>query len=59
MRTAEEIEKEILSSDTEEVVMILETLDKNSMVLARTYMMALADKQEIEKIVACSELCTQ
>lgn len=48
-RSAEEIRKEILSSDTEEVAKILETLDKNSIILARTYMTALADRQELEK----------
>lgn len=49
MSMAEEIRKTILSSDTEEVVKILETLDKNSMVLARTYITALVDKQELEE----------
>ena len=34
---------------TEEVAKILETLDENSIVLARTYMTALADRQKIEK----------
>ncbi|MCM1232696.1 MAG: hypothetical protein NC489_21430 [Ruminococcus flavefaciens] len=48
MKGAEEI-KTILSSDTEEVARILESLDENSIVLARTYMTALADKQKIEK----------
>lgn len=49
MKDAEEIRKTILSSDTEEITKILETLDKNSIVLARTYMTALADRQKIEK----------
>ena len=49
MKGAEEIRKTILSSDTEEVAEILETLDENSIVLARTYMTALADRQKIEK----------
>lgn len=44
MKTAEEIRKEILSSETEEVAKILENLDENSIVLARTYMTALADR---------------
>lgn len=48
-RSAEEIRKEILSSDTEEVTKILESLDENSIVLARTYMTALADRQKLEK----------
>ena len=49
MKGAEEIRKTILSSDTEEVTKILESLDENSIVLARTYMTALADRQKIEK----------
>lgn len=49
MKGAEEIRKTILSSDTEEVAKILETLDENSIVLARTYMTALSDRQKIEK----------
>ncbi len=49
MKGAEEIRKEMLSSDTEEVTKILESLDENSIVLARTYMTALADRQKIEK----------
>lgn len=36
-------------SDTEEVTKILETLDKNSIVFARTYMTALSDRQNIKK----------
>jgi len=49
MKGVEEIRKEMLSSDTEEVAKILETLDENSIVLARTYMTALADRQRIER----------
>lgn len=49
-RSAEEIRKEMLSSDTEEVTKILESLDENSIVLARTYMTALSDRQKIEKV---------
>lgn len=49
MKGTEEIRKTMLSSDTEEVAKILETLDENSIVLARTYMTALADRQKIEK----------
>lgn len=48
-RSAEEIRKEMLSSSTAEVTKILESLDENSIVLARTYMTALADRQKIEK----------
>lgn len=49
MKGAGEIRKTMLSSDTEEVTRILESLDENSIVLARTYMTALADRQKIEK----------
>lgn len=49
MNTAEDIRKEIFSSDTEKVAKILGTLDQNSIILARTYMTALSDKQKIEK----------
>ena len=48
-RSAEEIRKEMLSSSTAEVTKILESLDENSIVLASTYMTALADRQKIEK----------
>lgn len=49
MRNTEETRKAMVSSDTEEVTKILETLDENSIVLARTYMTALLDRQKIEK----------
>ncbi len=49
MNGEEEIRKTIFSPDTEEVAGILETLDEKSIVLARTYMTALADRQKIEK----------
>ena len=49
MKLPEETRKEMLSSDTKEVAKILETLDENSIVLARTYMTALSDRQKIEK----------
>lgn len=45
----EEIRKEMLSTETEEVVRMLENLDGNSKVLAKTYMAALADRQKIEE----------
>lgn len=48
-RNAEEIRKEMFSSDTEEVMKILEMLDENSIILARTYITALADRQRVEK----------
>lgn len=49
MKNAEEIRKAMFSTDTKEVAKILETLDENSVVLARTYMMALSDRQKIEE----------
>lgn len=47
MKSAEEIRKEVLSSDTREVAKILDSLDKTSMVLARTYLMALSDRERM------------
>ena len=44
----DEIRKAMMDSDTEEVAKILETLDENSKVLAKTYLSALADKQQLE-----------
>lgn len=55
MKGAEEIRKEMLSSDTEEVTKILESLDENSIVLARTYMTALSDRQKMEKTKLAAE----
>lgn len=49
MKNEEETRKEMLSSDTMEVVKILETLDGKSIVLARTYMTALSDRQKMEE----------
>ncbi len=49
MKSAEEIRKELLSSETKEVAEILESLDKTSMVLAKTYLMALADRERMKE----------
>ena len=49
MKLTEETRKEMLSSDTKEVAKILETLDENSIVLARTYMTALSDRQRLKR----------
>lgn len=49
MKGIEKIRKEMLSSDTKEVAKILESLDENSIILARTYMAALSDRQQLEK----------
>ena len=48
MKNTDEMRKAMFSPDTEEVAKILEMLDKNSIVLARTYMTALADRQKLE-----------
>ena len=47
MKSAEEIRKEMFSDETKEVVKMLEKLDGKSIVLARTYVMALADRQRL------------
>lgn len=52
MKNTEEIRKEMFSADTQEVTKILETLDESSIVLARTYMTALSDRQKLEKKAA-------
>lgn len=44
-----ELNKEIMSPETSEVVKILEGLDKVSIVLAKVYLTALGDRQEIEE----------
>ncbi|MCM1217547.1 MAG: hypothetical protein NC331_14035 [Lachnospiraceae bacterium] len=49
MKDVEETRKTMLSSDTEEVARLLESLDENSVVLARTYMTALSDRQKIDQ----------
>ena len=49
MKKVAESKKEILSPDAKEVVTILEALDERSIVLARTYMTALSDRQKLEE----------
>lgn len=49
MENTEKMRKIILSADTMEVTDLLESLDDNSKVLARTYLSALADKQQLDK----------
>lgn len=44
----EEFNKEVAASETKEVVEILETLDPKSIVLAKVYLTALGDRQELE-----------
>lgn len=43
-----EIRKSMNATDTKEVTELLESLDRNSMVLAKTYLSALADRQQLE-----------
>ena len=45
----EEIRKTMASSESEEIVVLLESLDENSKVLAKTYLSALVDRQCLEK----------
>lgn len=49
MENTKEVMMAIMSSDTKEVVKELEILDESSMVLAKTYITALADKIKFEK----------
>ncbi len=44
-----EINRAIVATDTKEVTELLESLDENSKVLAKTYLSALADRQQLEK----------
>lgn len=44
-----EINRAIVASDTKEVTALLEALDEDSKVLAKTYLSALADRQQLEK----------
>ena len=48
MANTEEIRKTIASPENEEVAVLLESLDENSKVLAKTYLSALADRQRLE-----------
>ena len=45
----EEIRKSMNGTDTKEVTALLEALDEDSKVLAKTYLSALADRQQLEK----------
>ena len=45
----EEKRNAIFSQDAKEIFSILETLDKHSIILAKTYVTALADRNNIEK----------
>jgi len=49
MTNTEDIRKTMASPESEEVAVLLESLDENSKVLAKTYMSALADRQRIEE----------
>lgn len=54
MISTEEIRKTIASPENEEVAVLLESLDENSKVLAKTYLSALADRQRLEKSKAAA-----
>ncbi|MDE6874212.1 MAG: hypothetical protein K2P87_07115 [Lachnospiraceae bacterium] len=54
MANTEEIRKTITAPENEEVAILLESLDENSKVLAKTYMSALADRQRLEKSKAAA-----
>ena len=47
MANTEEIRKTIASPENEEVAVLLESLDENSKVLAKTYLSALADRKRL------------
>ena len=49
MANIDEIKKAISAPDTEEFIRLVEALDSDSQVLVKTYMSALADKQQLEK----------
>ncbi len=49
MAKTEEIRKTVVAPDSEEVAKLLESLDENSKVLAKTYLSALADRQRMER----------
>lgn len=54
MANTEEIRKTIASPENDEVAVLLESLDENSKVLAKTYLSALADRQRLEKSKAAA-----
>ena len=45
-----EIRKAIMASETKEIIEILESLDENSRLLAKTYLSALLDRQQLERL---------
>lgn len=47
---------DLYSSDTREVITILEHLDNDSIMLAKGYMAALSDRQEVDRIRAKKEV---
>lgn len=50
MMATEEIKKTIIiAPENEEVAILLNSLDERSKVLAKTYISALADRQQLEK----------
>ena len=59
MSNNEEIRKTIASSESKEVAVLLESLDENSKLLAKTYLSALADRRRIELAKAAKNLETR
>ncbi len=48
MNSALELQKLILSPDTQDLCALLESLDNKSRILARTYLTALADRAQFD-----------
>ncbi len=49
MIIVKEVKKNIIDSDSEEVIKLLESLDADSKILAKTYLSALVDMQWLKK----------
>lgn len=48
MQNTLELQKLILSPDTQDLSVLLESLDNNSRILAKTYLTALADRAQFD-----------
>lgn len=56
MSSMSEIKKGIQISDTRGIAILLESLDENSRILAKTYLSALADRARLDKAREKNEL---
>lgn len=56
MSSMSEIKKGIQISDTRGIAILLESLDENSRILAKTYLSALADRARLNKAREKNEL---